>query len=49
MLDDEVFDLGAVMAREPYKLEPQHLGVASIELAADLVSFPLLVRALRQS
>jgi hypothetical protein len=47
MLDDELFDFGAVLLREPHQLEPQALGVAPVELAADLVSFPIVRRVLR--
>jgi hypothetical protein len=47
MLDDEIFDLGAVLLREPHQLEPQALGVAPVELTANLVSFPLVRRVLR--
>ena len=49
MLDDEVFDLGAVPLREPHQLEPQALGVAPVEVAANFVAFPFVGRVLRQS
>ena len=47
MLDDKILDLGAVLLREPHQLEPQALGVAPVELAANLVTFPLVWRVLR--
>jgi hypothetical protein len=47
MLDDELFDLGAVLLRESHQLQPQALGVAPVELAADLVSSPVVRRVLR--